>query len=222
MMRKSRDHRGRAARTGRWIAVAFAVAALVGSAVAGAAVSHERSSAARSTTAAPSNGLSWGGPVSANGRFVAFASGASNLVRGDTNRCDDEFEQRRYNCEDVFVRDRAAGRTTRVSVSGRGEQGDAASGRHGLAISGDGRLVAFDSYASNLVAGDITQCHELRDRGQDGGCSDVFVRDRQAGTVEEVNVSSAGDPAEGESYTLLDSMSGSGRFVVFESDASNL
>ena len=120
------------------------------------------------------------------------------------------------------MRDRVAGRTTRVSVSGRGAQGDAASGQHGVAISGDGRLVAFDSYASNLVAGDTTQCHELRDRGQGGGCSDVFVRDRQAGTVEQVDVSSTGEPADGESYTLLDSMSGDGRFVVFESDARNL
>ena len=205
------------------VTAALAGGVLVASVVAAAGATAKAPGVARSlVAAAPANGVSWGGPVSANGRFVAFASGASNLVAGDTNRCYDDDAGKHYNCEDVFVRDRTTGRTSRLSVSGRGEQGNAASGQHALAISGDGQLVAFDSYASNLVAGDTTQCHELRDPGQGGGCPDVFVRDRQAGTVEQVDVSSSGEPAEGESYTLLDSISTDGRFVVFESDAANL
>lgn len=71
--------------------------------------------------------------MSENGRFVVFSSGASNLLRGDTNR---DF--------DVFVRDRRRGTTRRVSVS---------SGEYAT-ISYEGRYVAFDSYASNLVSGD--------------------------------------------------------------------
>jgi Tol biopolymer transport system component len=206
------------------VAVTLAAGTLLASGVAAAGSTPQSPGAARSIVkAAPANGVSWGGAISANGRFVAFTSLASNLVAGDTNRCRDEGTGRHYNCEDVFVRDRATGRTTPVSVSRSGAQGNAASGQHGLAISGDGRLVAFDSYASNLVSGDTTQCHELRDPGQgDSGCPDVFVRDGKAGTTEQVDLSSAGEPAESESYTLLDAMSADGRFVVFESDAGNL
>lgn len=79
--------------------------------------------------------------ISGDGRFVAFPSAASNLVAGDTNEA-----------VDVFVRDRLAGTTERVSVGSGGEQADGRSDWG--AISADGRLVAFDSEASNLVAGD--------------------------------------------------------------------
>lgn len=88
--------------------------------------------------------------ISANGRFVAFWSFASNLVAGDTN-----------GRVDVFVRDRQDGTTTRVSVSAAGVQGNGAS--YEPAISADGRFVAFHSDATNLVAGDTN------------GAPDVFV-----------------------------------------------
>ena len=94
--------------------------------------------------------------ISGDGRYVAFESEASNLVAGDTN-----------GGGDVFVHDRQTGATTRVSVSSTGEQADNSSGA--AAISGDGRYVAFYSYASNLVAGDTN------------GMVDIFVHDRQTG-----------------------------------------
>ena len=99
--------------------------------------------------------------ISASGRFVAFVSFASNLVPGDTNDAscgDPPF------CGDVFVRDRATGRTERVSVGRRGRQanGDSTLPR----ISGDGGLVAFVSGATDLVPGDTN----------DG--RDIFVRTR--------------------------------------------
>ena len=89
--------------------------------------------------------------ISADGRFVAFESVASNLVAGDTNRADD-----------VFVRDRLAGVTRRVSV---GAGGQANGSSFSPAISANGRSVAFGSSSSNLVRGDTN------------GTFDVFVRD---------------------------------------------
>jgi hypothetical protein len=94
------------------------------------------------------------GAISADGRFVAFHSWASNLVAGDTN-----------SLLDVFVHDRQTGETTRVSVDSLGNQGNSWSGDP--AISADGRVVAFGSLASNLVVGDTN------------GTDDVFVHDRQ-------------------------------------------
>src|SRR6188508_1225456 len=103
-----------------------------------------------------SNAISAACAISADGRFVAFQSDASNLVAGDTN-----------GLSDVFVRDRQNGTTERVSVSSNGAQADSSSGH--AAISADGRWVAFYSYATNLVAGDTN------------GYADVFVRDRLTG-----------------------------------------
>ena len=82
--------------------------------------------------------------ISADGRFVAFASVASNLVPGDTN-----------GFQDIFVRDRQTGTTRRMSVGLGGIQGD----NHSLSpsISADGRFIAFGSYASNLVPGDTNR-----------------------------------------------------------------
>jgi len=89
--------------------------------------------------------------ISADGRYVAFLSGAGNLVDCDTN-----------GIVDVFVRDRVRGTTTRVSVATRGAQANQRSAEP--AISANGRYVAFSSDASNLVRGDTN------------GSSDVFVR----------------------------------------------
>jgi hypothetical protein len=102
--------------------------------------------------------------ISAHGRFVAFESVASNLVAGDTN-----------NAEDVFVRDRVAQLTRRVSVGPGGQQANDGSSRP--AISAHGRFVAFRSYATNLVPGDTN------------GIPDVFVRDRKAHVTRRVSVS---------------------------------
>ena len=113
------------------------------------------------------NGDSFFPAISADGRFVAFMSNASNLVSGDTN-----------GERDVFVRDRAQGTTERVSVATGGAQGIGSSG--GPSISGDGRYVAFDSGAANLVAGDTNRK------------SDIFVRDRKTGKTELVSVATDG------------------------------
>jgi Tol biopolymer transport system component len=134
--------------------------------------------------------------ISGDGRFVAFGSGASNLVPGDTN-----------GEEDVFVHDRQTGVTERVSVASDGTQADGGSGGE-PSISGDGRFVAFDSGASNLVPGDTN------------GEGDVFVHDRQTGVTERISVSS--DGAQGDGGSGEPSISGDGRFVAFVSGATNL
>jgi WD40-like Beta Propeller Repeat len=104
-----------------------------------------------STAGQQANGSSSGASISFDGRFVAFGSSASNLVPNDTN-----------NAFDIFVRDRDANQTTRVSLASAGTQANNFSGSP--AISDDGRFVAFSSSASNLVPGDTnTTC----DRSQE-------------------------------------------------------
>jgi Tol biopolymer transport system component len=150
------------------------------------------------------NGDSYAPAVSADGRYVAFFSWASDLVKGDTN-----------NRADVFVRDLQAG-TTRL-VSWRTACLDCPSGSgnddsyvwYAPALSADGRYVAFYSYASDLVGGDTN------------GTSDVFVHDLQAGTTTLVSVKSAG-AGSGNGYSLDPVLSPDGRYVAFQSGASDL
>ncbi len=124
---------------------------------------------------------------------MAFCSFASNLVAGDTN-----------GFQDVFVYDRQAQTTERVSVASDGSQGTG----EAPAISADGRYVAFTSSASTLVAGDTN------------GVQDVFVHDRTTGATVRASVASDGTQADDRSYSP--SLSGDGRYVVFRSRATNL
>lgn len=142
-----------------------------------------------------SNGDSEWSSISADGRYVAFASDATNLVEDDNN----------YDI-DIFVHDRQTGETTRVSVASDGTEANDNS--ENPAISADGQHVAFQSRASNLVAGDSN------------GVIDIFVHDRQSGTTTRVSVASDGSQANGHSY--YPSISADGALVAFESDASNL
>ncbi|MGK2958982.1 MAG: DUF6531 domain-containing protein, partial [Acidimicrobiales bacterium] len=133
--------------------------------------------------------------ISADGRYIAFRSGATNLVPDDTN----DFE-------DAFVRDRQLGTTTLVSVSSGGAQGNRDS--YFTSISADGRYVAFSSGATNLVSGDTNEFE------------DAFVRDRQLGTTTLVSVSSGG--AQGNDDSFFSSISADGRYIAFGSVATNL
>jgi Tol biopolymer transport system component len=166
----------------------FAVAVVSGPTRAGAAAS--------AGVLAPANGGSGGGVASADDRFVAFTSDASNLVPVDT-----------AGISDVFVRDRLTGKTKLVSVSSSGTQGNEASYAEG--ISADGRFVLFESGASNLVPGDNNRHN------------DIFVHDRLTGKTQRVNVSSAGKQAKGR-YSYEAMIGADGRFVLFDSGASNL
>jgi Tol biopolymer transport system component len=144
--------------------------------------------------------------LAAGGRHVAFWSGATNLVRGDTN-----------GRADMFVHDRVSGRTERVTVSSTGEQAELPRGivpRFG-SISANGRRVAFMSLATNLVPGDTNRRY------------DVFVRDLRRGETRRVSVTSAGVDVCRQPSALprrqcgyAASISGDGRRVVFMSDAA--
>jgi Tol biopolymer transport system component len=148
-----------------------------------------------SSAGAQSNGESYEPALSADGRYVAFTSDASNLVPGDNN-----------NACDIFVHDLTTGSTIRASVSSAGQEADAAS--NSAAISSDGRYLAFESRATNLVAADTNQ-----------RC-DVFLRDLQTGTTERISVSASGAQSDGISQNAT--LSDDGRYVAFASTATNL
>lgn len=133
--------------------------------------------------------------ISPDGRFVVFESLATNLVMGDTN-----------GFKDVFIHDRMSGVTERVSVDSLGNESDDESGD--VFISADGRFITFESFATNLVAGDTNNVE------------DCFVHDRMTGATERVSLDSAGN--EGNDRSLDPTISADGRFVAFESFATNL
>lgn len=141
------------------------------------------------------NRYSFSPAISANGNFVAFASAATNLVSGDTNRQ-----------IDIFVCNRATGAIDRVSVSSSGVEGNGDSILP--TISADGRYVAFKSLADNLVGNDRN------------GVVDVFLHDRTAGTTERISVNR--DGGDGNDFSFPPSISNDGRFVGFGSFATNL
>lgn len=140
------------------------------------------------------NGASFNPAISADGSVIAFRSAASDLVAGDQNG--------RW---DIFVRDRVAGTTQRVSVHSDG--GEANHNSLEASMSDDGRFVAFRSMASNLVDGDTNER------------ADIFVHDRATGQTVR-----AGQPAVGESdgHSAAPAISGNGAWIVFESGATNL
>lgn len=203
------------------------------------------------------DGASWRPSISADGRFIAFCSAASNIVANDTNGAPDAFRVDRQACErvrvsansdghqssggcsrtamsldgrfvafqsgatdlvdgdsnhqaDVFRHDLETGETVLVSVNSDGGQANGDSGSHGIGISEDGRLVAFDSDATNLVPDD------------NNNASDVFVRDVDGGRTERVSVGS--DETEGTGGSGLGglALATSGRYIAFESRAPNL
>ncbi len=147
---------------------------------------------------ADANGASQVPAISADGRFVAFASDASNLVAGDTN-----------GVTDVFVYDRQTRQTTRVSVASDGTEANGPSAHP--SISADGRYVVFDSAASNLVPYD------------GNGLRDVFRHDLKTG---ETICASASFPlpaaATGNGASEYPVVSGDGQRIAFETDASDL
>ena len=148
----------------------------------------------RHSNGSESNGPSTEASVSGDGRYVAFQSSATNLVDNDNN-----------NATDIFVHDRQTGQTSRVSVVSGGGQANAPS--YDPDISGDGRYVTFWSIASNLATLDTN------------GKADVFIHDRWNNQTFRVSV--AGNGQQGNDDSSNPSISDDGRYVAFESYASN-
>lgn len=187
--------------------------------------------------------------MSADGRFVAFASAASNLVAGDGN-----------GSTDIFLRDRATGTTERISVTSDGQEGHGESDTP--ALSGDGRILVFRSTADDLVPDDANPRDDVfvHDRethtttrlaaavvqqfsepsyqptiSADGRViafvsigrtadgpshNTIYAYDRQSGQTTRVSEGPNGAPPDSESFAPR--LSADGRFVAFESYASNL
>lgn len=143
------------------------------------------------------NGASINPVISRGGRFVAYASRASNIVPGDTN-----------GYQDVFVYDRSTGITTLISANSAGDLGNADSGVGQISMSADGRYIAFTSDASNL------------DPKDKNGVADVFIHDRvkhQTGMMSKRPSGAEGNKASGGAAIAPD-----GRTVGFASAATNL
>lgn len=138
-----------------------------------------------------------GASISGDGRYVAFVSSATNLVPGDRN-----------GVQDVFLRDRRLGTTTRVNLTSTGEESaDTNYGAGEPALSQNGRYVAFVS--SVALTGDGTI-----------GSGGIYLRDVQAGTLERVDLNDAGAPGNDQENTPV--VSADGRFVAFSSPSTNL
>ncbi len=157
------------------------------------------------------NDLSEVPALSADGRFVAFDSVATNLVPNDTNGATSSL-----NGYDVFVRDRLIGTTERVSVTSLGGEGNGPSSLP--SISPDGRYISFSSSATNLVENVAPIV------------IDAFVHDRLTGTTELVSRCKVGQAAcseftpgkPGNHDSKFSTLTSDGRFVAFESLADNL
>lgn len=169
----------------------------------------------RATGGAEANGDSSDPSISADGRFVAFASRAENLSTEDMNSCPDWWWGETTACSNIFVRDLLTGTTTYVS---RPADGTAANGgSYTPSISGDGTRVVFTSVADNLSAQDGNECYTSE--GSPYPCANFLVRDLQAGSTTYLDV---GSIAYGVELPCAPSISADGRFVAFESDAFNL
>jgi Tol biopolymer transport system component len=127
---------------------------------------------------------------------MAFYSVASNLVVSDTNGSGDILYADLDGAFDI----------RRVSVSSTGAQGNSVS--FFPALSGNGNVVAFESFASNLITGDTN------------GTTDVFAYDVTTNQIRRVSVASDGAQANGPSYHA--SISADGQYIAFVSSASNL
>jgi len=174
------------------------------------ALLHDRETKKTITTNVSSEGIeshSGGGipSISADGLFVCFGSSASNLVAGDTNR---EY--------DIFLYDVLNKQTSRVNVASDGTQAGGFIDSDGLKVKGDGRLcslsgdgryIAFQSQANNLVQNDLNEMN------------DVFVHDRVFQTTERVSLTSTGE--EGNGHSGISSISSNGRYIAFQSNSSN-
>jgi len=149
------------------------------------------------------NDDSYNTSISSDGRYVVFRSDASNLVNGDTN-----------GYGDIFLRDAQTGITSLVSSSSSSEIGNRASWYPD--ISADGNFVVFESASSNIVAGDVPQIFD----GIELWFSDIFLKNTLTGAATLISSNSSGEFGNSDSFNA--SISSDGRYVVFDSTATNL
>jgi Tol biopolymer transport system component len=159
------------------------------------AVTQTTTLISKDASSGPSNGNSIAPSISADGRYVVYYSQASDLAAGDTN-----------GATDIFVYDRVSQTTTLVSKDTAAGPSDGAS--FNPSISGDGRYIVYFSYATDLVAGDTN------------GTADIFLYDTVSQTTTLISKDTASGPSNADSSNA--SISADGRYVVYESSASDL
>jgi len=164
----------------------------------------ERVSIASDATKA--NGNSSSQTISAEGRYVAFSSDASNLIPNGTHVCRDSISS--FQCNHIFIHDRSTGITERVSVASNGEKGN--NGSHYPSISADGRHVVFLSSATNLAPNDNNRM------------LDAFVRHLDTNQTEIVSIASDGTQGSQGVEFIAPAISADGRYVAFVSRSTNL
>ncbi|OGL31889.1 hypothetical protein A3F64_00595, partial [Candidatus Saccharibacteria bacterium RIFCSPHIGHO2_12_FULL_42_8] len=133
--------------------------------------------------------------ISGDGRYIAYASDADNLVTSDTNIM-----------TDMFLYDTVNETTSRISVDSGGVEADGSSG--GASVSSDGRYITYHSDATNLVAGDTNVT------------TDVFLYDTDTQTTSRISVDSGGTESTGYSYSPA--ISGDGQYITYSSDSTDL
>jgi hypothetical protein len=143
--------------------------------------------------------------ISWDGRYVVFYTNSTNLAPNDVNHLDDVYIRDRDTDTDGIFDEPGAVSTSLVSVSSSGAMGD--NNSYDGHLSPDSRYVVFESSARTLVPGDSYT-------------RDVFVRDLQSQTTQKASVDSVGTGGNDESSSPA--VSAGGRFVAFNSDASNL
>lgn len=152
------------------------------------------------TGGAQSDAFSGNAEISADGRFVVFASDATNLVPGDTN-----------GRSDIFIRDRKTKTTRRVSISSAGVQAD--DHNYDPSVSATGRFVVWETYAKTLVAKDTDDLQH------------VYLRDRKKGITRRISIGIGGAIPDGHSSVCSGygpAISADGTYVAFASEAKNL
>ncbi len=163
--------------------------------VGGGAATEVVARASLTSSGVQSAGESRAPAISGDGRFVGFESPATDLVPGDTNER-----------TDIFVHDRDTGALERVNVASDGTEANAHS--HNVSLSADGRYVAFDSEAWELIPGDNNER------------TDIFVYDRTTDTIEKVSQLESGGASNGHSTNPV--ISADGTHVAFQTLATNL
>lgn len=173
-----------------------------------------------SSSGVPADAVAYSPDITPDGRFIVFASEATNLTPAGGNEC--PWYEGPVPCAQIFVRDRKAQTTSVVSVSSSGVLADGQN--YDPHISDDGRRIVFTSEAGNLVTGDTYSCRgyqgDLDHYGARGGCPDVYVHDRESRGTTRASVSSTGQQPNAPAWEP--DISGNGIVVVFSSMADNL
>jgi len=198
------------ARTSRWVAAAVATVSVL-TLASGRSAAQTLANVHVSSASVPADAGAQGVPTTSDdGRYVAFASSATNLIGAgaDTNG---EI--------DIFVRDRTLGTTVRVSVSSAGAQANGLCIRP--AVSGTGRYVVFMSTATNLVAADTNGLPDVFRHDRDTDADGVFDEPGFIATIR-ASVSDAEAQSDGASLSYGQAVSDDGNRIAFESDGTNL